>query len=173
LRPQPSACSAVDASRILVIVSSHGHLKKTLEDALLLRGSRDFDDLDAYRRFIKYRRRSACRQTTALTLAPLRTNSNTLPGGPRQAVKSTGLSRPSFQQLKVSDREDPFAAIVRCTADPAKADKRTASKWNRALRYGAAYEPDSEPLDLFIRRKGGINACAARFSRWLGRGARP
>jgi hypothetical protein len=34
------------------IESSHGHLKKGLEDALLLRGSRDFDDLDAYRRFV-------------------------------------------------------------------------------------------------------------------------
>jgi hypothetical protein len=34
------------------IESSHGHLKKALEDALLLRGSRDFDDLDAYRRFV-------------------------------------------------------------------------------------------------------------------------
>jgi hypothetical protein len=34
------------------IESPHGHLKKTLEDALLLRGSRDFDNLDAYRRFV-------------------------------------------------------------------------------------------------------------------------
>jgi transposase InsO family protein len=34
------------------IESPHGHLKKTLEDALLLRGARDFDDLDAYRCFI-------------------------------------------------------------------------------------------------------------------------
>jgi hypothetical protein len=34
------------------IESPHGHLKRALEDALLLRGSRDFDDLDAYRRFI-------------------------------------------------------------------------------------------------------------------------
>ena len=34
------------------IESSHGHLKKALEDALLLRGSRDFGDLDAYRRFV-------------------------------------------------------------------------------------------------------------------------
>src|SRR5258706_11999560 len=32
--------------------SPHGHLKRALEDALLLRGSPDFDDLDAYRRFI-------------------------------------------------------------------------------------------------------------------------
>ena len=34
------------------IESSHGHLKKALEDALLLRGSRDFADLDAYRGFV-------------------------------------------------------------------------------------------------------------------------
>jgi hypothetical protein len=34
------------------IESSHGHLKKAVEDAVLLRGSRDFDDLAAYRRFI-------------------------------------------------------------------------------------------------------------------------
>ncbi|MCB1546546.1 MAG: IS21 family transposase, partial [Hyphomicrobiaceae bacterium] len=32
--------------------SAHGHLKAAIEDALLLRGSRDFDDLDAYRRFL-------------------------------------------------------------------------------------------------------------------------
>jgi hypothetical protein len=34
------------------IESSHGHLKKALEDALLLRASRDFDDLNTYRRFV-------------------------------------------------------------------------------------------------------------------------
>jgi len=34
------------------IESPHGHLKKALDDALLLRGSRDFDDLDGYRRFV-------------------------------------------------------------------------------------------------------------------------
>ena len=34
------------------IESPHGHLKKALEDALLLRGARDFDALDAYRRFV-------------------------------------------------------------------------------------------------------------------------
>jgi transposase InsO family protein len=35
-----------------VIESAHGHLKKALADELLLRGSRDFADLAAYRRFI-------------------------------------------------------------------------------------------------------------------------
>jgi len=34
------------------IESAHGHLKMAVRDALLLRGSRDFEDLDAYRRFI-------------------------------------------------------------------------------------------------------------------------
>src|SRR3954447_21046613 len=34
------------------IESSHGHLKKVLGDELLLRGSRDFEDLAAYRRFV-------------------------------------------------------------------------------------------------------------------------
>ena len=34
------------------IESPHGHLKRVIEDELLLRGSRDFADLDAYRAFI-------------------------------------------------------------------------------------------------------------------------
>lgn len=34
------------------IESAHGHLKKAIEDALLLRGSRDFDDLTQWRRFV-------------------------------------------------------------------------------------------------------------------------
>ena len=34
------------------IESPHGHLKQAIEDALLLRGTRDFSDLEAYRRFI-------------------------------------------------------------------------------------------------------------------------
>jgi hypothetical protein len=51
-----------------------------------------------------------------------------------------------------------------------KADKRTRSKWSRVMRYAAVYKSDSETVDQFIRRKGGINACAARFARWVGRG---
>ena len=78
-----------------------------------------------------------------------------------------------LQRLEVTDREDSFAAVIRCTADPAKADKRTRSKWSRLMRYAAAYRSDSEPLDQFIKRKGGINECAARFTRCLGRGAVP
>jgi hypothetical protein len=76
-----------------------------------------------------------------------------------------------LQRLKVFDREDPFAAIIRCTADAAKVYKRTRNKWSRVLRYAVAYKPGPEPLDQFIRRKGGINACAARFSRCRARRA--
>jgi hypothetical protein len=34
------------------IEGAHGHLKRAIEDALLLRGTRDFDDLTAWRRFV-------------------------------------------------------------------------------------------------------------------------
>jgi hypothetical protein len=34
------------------IEAAHGHLKRAVEDALLLRGSRDFDTIAEYRRFI-------------------------------------------------------------------------------------------------------------------------
>jgi hypothetical protein len=40
------------------------------------------------------------------------------------------------------------------------------------MRYAAEYKPAAEPLAAFVRRKGGINKCAARFTRPLGRGSR-
>jgi transposase InsO family protein len=51
------------------IESPHGHLKQALEDALLLRGSRDFDTLDAYRRCVDeiVGRRNARNATSAAT----------------------------------------------------------------------------------------------------------
>jgi hypothetical protein len=64
--------------------------------------------------------------------------------------------------------DEPFAAIILATADRQKVDKRTRSKWSRALRYAAERKTHSEPLAAFVRRKGGINKCAARFSRCLG-----
>ena len=66
------------------------------------------------------------------------------------------------------DGEEPFAAIIRCTADPTKVDKRTRSKWSRALRYAMSRKPlDVEPLDQFIQRKGGINECVARLTQQM------
>ena len=70
-----------------------------------------------------------------------------------------------LRRIIPTDHDEPFAAIIRCTADPAKVDRRTRSKWSRVLRYAAEYKAYSEPLAQFVRRKGGINKCAARFSR--------
>jgi hypothetical protein len=74
-----------------------------------------------------------------------------------------------LNNIRPFDREEPFAAIIRCTADPAKVDKRTRSKWSRVLRYALEYKSHSEPLDQFIKRKGGINRCAERFAVRSGR----
>jgi hypothetical protein len=70
-----------------------------------------------------------------------------------------------LRNLSPSDHDEPFAAIIRCTADPEKVDRRTRSKWSRVLRYVAEQESSSEPLAAFVRRKGGINACAGRITR--------
>jgi len=64
---------------------------------------------------------------------------------------------------------EPFAAVIRCTADCDKVDDRTRSKWSRALRYAAEYKDMEESLRDFIKRNGGLNKCAARFARRLGR----
>jgi hypothetical protein len=74
-----------------------------------------------------------------------------------------------LQHADASTCDEPFAAVIFCTSDPAKVDKRTRSKWSRLLRYALEYKSHSEPLDAFIKRKGGINKCASRFTRCLGR----
>jgi hypothetical protein len=67
---------------------------------------------------------------------------------------------------------EPFAAVILCTAARDQVDDRTRSKWSRALRYAAEHKDLDEPLRDFIKREGGINRCAARFARRLGRGCR-
>jgi hypothetical protein len=59
-------------------------------------------------------------------------------------------------------RDDPYAIILRCVTN---ADRRTRSKWSRILRYIHRYKADDESLAAFVRRKGGINECAARYAR--------
>ena len=68
---------------------------------------------------------------------------------------------------------EPFAAVIFCTADRDKVDDRTRSKWSRALRFAAECKDLDEPLGDFIKRRGGINECAARFASCLGRGCAP
>ena len=64
---------------------------------------------------------------------------------------------------------EPFAAIIQCTADSKKVDYRTRSKWSRALRYAAKFKGRRVSLISFMKRKGGINKCAKRFGRLLGK----
>jgi hypothetical protein len=69
-------------------------------------------------------------------------------------------------------REGVYAAIIRCTSDPARMDKRTRSKWSRVLRYATMQKDEREPLAAFIKRKGGINECNATYRRCLGEQAK-
>ncbi len=69
-----------------------------------------------------------------------------------------------LQGVDLPTTDEPFAAVILCTADREKVDKRTRSKWSRVLRYAAEYKTNAEPLATFVRRKGGINKCAARFT---------
>ena len=65
---------------------------------------------------------------------------------------------------RVRNRE-PLAVVILCTSDPRKVDTKTRSKWARALRYAAQFKPEADSLAEFIKRRGGINECAARFSK--------
>lgn len=63
---------------------------------------------------------------------------------------------------------DPIAGLLIIAA--AQLDKRTRCKWSQVLNYVVAQKGPSEPLDRFIKRKGGINACVAHFRRLKRRG---
>jgi hypothetical protein len=79
----------------------------------------------------------------------------------RQALRLRGLL--------LLPHEDVYSAIIRCTADPARADKRTRSKWSRVFRYAKMEKDEEEALATFIKRKGGINECNARYGQCLRR----
>jgi hypothetical protein len=67
--------------------------------------------------------------------------------------------------LRGGSRE-PYAAVILATAD---VDAKTRSKWSRALRYVAKFNRDDEYFRGFMKRRGGINDCAAAFTARLGR----
>jgi hypothetical protein len=68
-----------------------------------------------------------------------------------------------------SKMRDPVSAIIFCSANPAQIDRKARSKWSRVLWYAVHYKSGSERLDAFIKRKGGINECAKRYTERLGR----
>jgi hypothetical protein len=57
---------------------------------------------------------------------------------------------------------EAFAVVIYCTAP--HVDEKSRSKWSRALRYAAATKPDDESIRRFIKRIGGINACASKYA---------
>jgi hypothetical protein len=65
---------------------------------------------------------------------------------------------------------EAFAVVIYCTAP--HVDKKSRSKWARALRYAAANKPDDESIKSFFKRKGGINACAFRYAKYVRRSGR-
>src|ERR1022692_2637167 len=89
----------------------------------------------------------------------------------RKAAEYARRAVSGQRRQPVPNIAEPFAAVIFCTADAEKVDYRTRSKWSRVLRYAAEYKDLDEPLADFIKRKGGINKCASRFARRLGRKA--
>ena len=74
-----------------------------------------------------------------------------------------------FAGLSFDKNADPFAAVIRCTSERS-VDIKTISKWARALRYAAHCKRHRTPLKNFIKKMGGINASAERYTIYLGRG---
>jgi hypothetical protein len=74
-----------------------------------------------------------------------------------------------FADLPFDKHAEPFAAVIRCTCTDC-IDNRMISKWARALRYVAHCEVAPTKLRMFMKRAGGINACADRYAEYFGRG---
>src|ERR1700737_935968 len=64
-----------------------------------------------------------------------------------------------LRHINFFDDEELFAAVLRSTADPSKVDKGSESKWSAALRFAISRKLIDEPLDRFVKRRGGINKC--------------
>jgi hypothetical protein len=60
---------------------------------------------------------------------------------------------------------EAFAVVIYCVAP--HVDQKSRSKWARALRYAAANKPGDESINKFIKRNGGINACASRYAQYV------
>jgi hypothetical protein len=67
---------------------------------------------------------------------------------------------------------DPYSALMAVAAHPQAIDERTLAKWSRVERYSAEFKLSSTPLRKFVKKRGGINACAALFTRRMGRGVK-
>src|SRR5580704_3317998 len=73
-------------------------------------------------------------------------------------AKSRATEALRLRGLKFGKDVEPFAAVIACTAN---VDRKTKSKWSRALRQAARLKDKGESLSAFIKRHGGINGCAS------------
>jgi hypothetical protein len=73
-----------------------------------------------------------------------------------------------FSGLPFDEQADPFTAVIRCTSAD-EVDNKTISKWARALRYVTQCKEPRMPLKTFMKEAGGVNACADRHAKYLGR----
>ena len=76
-----------------------------------------------------------------------------------------------FANLPFDKNANPFTAVIRCTCDD-EIDSKTISKWARALRYVAHCKAPQTRLKTFMKKVGGVNACADLYARYFGRSAR-
>jgi hypothetical protein len=89
----------------------------------------------------------------------------------RRKTRKLLLHAFGFAHLSFDKNADPFTAVIRCTCDD-DTDNKTISKWARALRYVARCREPRIPLREFMKKAGGVNACADLHARYFGRGTR-
>jgi hypothetical protein len=73
-----------------------------------------------------------------------------------------------FVDLPFDKNADAFTAIIRCTSDNT-VDSKIRSKWARALRYVARSKKPESGLKTFMKKAGGVNACADLYAQCNGR----
>jgi hypothetical protein len=66
----------------------------------------------------------------------------------------------AFANLRFDKKTDPFTAVIRCTSEH-DIDKKMVSKYARALRYASRHKEPDMGLKKFMKKVGGVNACAA------------
>jgi hypothetical protein len=76
-----------------------------------------------------------------------------------------------FSGLPLENNADPFTFVIRCTSGNG-VDSKTISKWARALRYVAHRKEPRTRLKMFMKKAGGVNACADRYAKYLRRSRR-
>jgi hypothetical protein len=89
----------------------------------------------------------------------------------RRKGRPKRLSRRAYRYigLPFDKSADVFAAVIRGTSG-GELDNKTISKWSRALRFVAERKKPHVPLKTFVKRMGGVNACANEYAKLFGRG---